>query len=70
MIVRQAMHIWMVGLVIGLLTALTTVATLSDAHGYASRTKAKPAAAKAPVVVQEPAVKLRYYGGPKSPMYP
>lgn len=57
------------------LTGLTAVAMLiafgsTNSYAYHHRAKAKWVVAKAPVYVAEPNIKLRYYGGPKSPMYP
>jgi hypothetical protein len=45
---------------------IMTTATASYAH----KAKTRWDAAKAPQYGPEPNIKLRYYGGPKSPMYP
>jgi hypothetical protein len=45
------------------------VIILGCGYSYADRTKSKPVIAKVSQASSQP-VKLRYYGGPKSPMYP
>jgi hypothetical protein len=58
-------------LAIGLTVAATTVVIGSTAgYAYAHKARAKSVVAKAPQYVPEHQVRLRYYGGPKSPMYP
>jgi hypothetical protein len=55
-----------------LMAALAVAALSITGNGLASHAaacKPKPAIAKAPRT-QEQNVKVRYYGGPKSPMYP
>ena len=56
------------------LTIGFAVAVLSIAAGYtgscAAAHKLKPVIDKAPRYIQDQNVKLRYYGGPKNPMYP
>jgi hypothetical protein len=54
-------------LTIGFAVAVLTVAGADTGSSAASR---KPNITKAPHASQQQTVKLRYYGGPKSPMYP
>jgi hypothetical protein len=55
-----------IGLALG---AIVIAAGASEVLAHAQRTKTKPVA-KVTQIAPEPSVKLRYYGGPKSPMYP
>lgn len=58
-------------LTIGLTVAVMMIAVGSTSgYAYAHRAKAKLVVAAAPQYVHEQPVKMRYYGGPKSPMYP
>jgi hypothetical protein len=58
-------------LAIGFTVAVMTVAVGSGTgYAYAHKAKAKSVAATAPQYAPEHQVRLRYYGGPKSPMYP
>lgn len=58
-------------LAIGFTVAVMTVAVGSGtSYAYAHKAKGKLVVAKAPQYVPEQQVRLRYYGGPKSPMYP
>jgi hypothetical protein len=49
--------------------AIALVIILGCGCSYADKAKSKPAMAKVSWASSQP-VKLRYYGGPKSPMYP
>jgi hypothetical protein len=49
--------------------ASALVIILGSGYSYADRAKSKPVMAKVSWASSQP-VKLRYYGGPKSPMYP
>jgi hypothetical protein len=51
------------------LCAMTIGAGTREADAFTQRPKAKPTA-KITQYASEPSVRLRYYGGPKSPMYP
>ena len=56
-------------LAVGFTVAVMTTAVASTAgHAYAHRAKTKLVVAKAPQYAPVHQVKLRYYGGPKSPM--
>ena len=50
--------------------AMTVVIGSTAGHACAHNAKAKSVVAKVPQYVPERQVRLRYYGGPKSPMYP
>jgi hypothetical protein len=54
---------------IGCTVALMMIA-VGSTTSYSQRAKTKRVVATAPQYVHEQPVKLRYYGGPKSPMYP
>jgi hypothetical protein len=53
-------------------TAAAMIIAVGSTNSYANthKAKAKLVAATAPQYVHEQPVKMRYYGGPKSPMYP
>jgi hypothetical protein len=55
-----------IGLALG---AMIIAVGANEVFAHTQRTKTKPVA-KATQIAPEPTVKLRYYGGPKSPMYP
>ncbi len=52
------------------LTIGFAVAVLTVADTGSSAASRKPNITKVPHATQQQTVKLRYYGGPKSPMYP
>jgi hypothetical protein len=51
-------------------TAIATTLIIAACAGDAAARKTGPAKAGAAQQQQQPPVKLRYYGGPKYPMYP
>jgi hypothetical protein len=58
-------------LAIGFAAAVMNIAIgNTDSYAYSHKAKAKLIVAAAPQYANEQPVKMRYYGGPKSPMYP
>ena len=57
-------------LTFGCVVAVMLAAAVANGHAYTHRAMTTKNAGKATQSASEPNVKLRYYGGPKSPMYP
>jgi hypothetical protein len=57
-------------LTFGLIVAAILVAAGANGYAHTHRANTTKGTAKVTQSASEPGVKLRYYGGPKSPMYP
>jgi hypothetical protein len=57
-------------LTFGFMLAAIVVAAGANGYAHTHRATTTKATAKVTQPAPEPSMKLRYYGGPKSPMYP
>jgi|HubBroStandDraft_6_1064221.scaffolds.fasta_scaffold1729806_1 hypothetical protein len=57
-------------LTFGFMVAAMVVAAGANGYAHTHRATTTKGTAKVTQSAPEPSVKLRYYGGPKSPMYP
>ena len=57
-------------LTVAITVAAMIIAVTGSSYAYTHRAKAKFVVAAVPQYVHAQPIKMRYYGGPKSPMYP